>query len=88
MFNNISARLDELHHQARQNKWLGYFATFNRFALAAGFIPSGMQKVIGERFTVLSDLHPMGAYLEAVYHTGFYYTFIGVMQVTAAILLL
>lgn len=32
--------------------------------------------------------NPMGNYLEAIYHTGFYYTFVGVMQVTAAILLL
>ena len=26
-----------------------YFAMFNRIALAAGFIPSGMQKVLGEQ---------------------------------------
>ena len=30
----------------------------------------------------------MGNYLEAFYHTGYYYTFVGVLQVTAAILLL
>ncbi len=30
----------------------------------------------------------MGAYLEALHHTGFYYTFIGVAQVLAAILLI
>lgn len=30
----------------------------------------------------------MGHYLEALYHTGYYYTFIGVVQVTAAVLLL
>ncbi len=30
----------------------------------------------------------MGHYLEALHYTGFYYTFIGILQVTAAILLL
>ncbi len=88
MFMSISAKLDRLHKQARGNRWLWAFAIVNRVALAAGFIPSGMVKIMGERFTTLSVNHPMGHYLEAVYHTGFYYTFIGVMQVTAAILVL
>ena len=85
---NIGAKLDEIHLRARKNKWLGYFAVFCRIALAAGFIPSGLQKVLGERFTTLSINHPMGNFLEAFYHTGYYYPFVGVMQVTAAILLL
>jgi hypothetical protein len=43
---------------------------------------------MGERFTVLSVKHPMGHYLEALHRTGYYYTFIGILQVTAAVLLL
>lgn len=84
----ISYKLDQVHIKVRQNKWHGYFAIFCRVALAAGFIPSGMQKVLGERFTVLAVQHPMGNFLEAFYHTGYYYTFVGIMQVLAAILLL
>jgi uncharacterized membrane protein YphA (DoxX/SURF4 family) len=80
--------LDQLHLQAKHNRWLRYFAIFNRIALAAGFVPSGMVKIMGERFTSLSNNHPMGHYLEALHHTGYYYTFIGILQVTAAILLL
>lgn len=64
------------------------FALFNRVVLAAGFIPSGMVKILGERFTALPDYHPMGQYLEALSHTSWYYPFIGIMQVSAAILLL
>lgn len=82
------SRLDRLHLQTRENKWMQYFTIFTRIALAAGFIPSGMVKVMGERFTALSSLHPMGSYLEALHHTGFYYTFIGIAQVTAAVFLL
>ena len=85
----ISSTLDRLHSQARQNSWLWLFSIFNRCALAAGFIPSGIVKIIGERFASgVSANHPMGHYLEALHTTGYYYTFIGIVQVTAAILLL
>lgn len=84
----LGSRLDQIHNRARSNKWLGYFAIFCRVVLAAGFIPSGMQKVLGERFTVLAVNHPMGNFLDAFYQTGYYYTFVGVMQVLAAVLLL
>ena len=85
---SIGAKLDEFHLRARKNRWLHYFAIFCRVALAAGFIPSGMQKVLGERFTVLAVNHPMSNFLEAFHHTGYYYPFVGLMQVLAAILLL
>ena len=84
----IASYLDLLHFKARQNKWLARFALFNRLALAAGFIPSGFVKIAGERFTALSNNHPMGSYLEALFHTGYYYPFIGAIQLLAAILLL
>lgn len=84
----METSLDRLHARIKTNRWTRYFWIFCRFALAAGFIPSGYVKIIGERFTNLSDNHPMGHYLEALHHTGFYYTFIGVAQITAAILLL
>ncbi|MFD2718061.1 DoxX family protein [Hymenobacter monticola] len=82
------ATLDRLHAQATHNRWLRYFATFCRVALAAGFLPSGFVKIMGERFTSLSDNQPMGHYLEALSHTGYYYTYIGIAQMTAAVLLL
>lgn len=85
---SLGNKLDKIHYQARRSKWLGYFAIFRRITLAAGFIPSGMQKVLGERFTVLAVNHPMGNFLDAFYHTGYYYTFVGIMQVLAAVLLL
>jgi uncharacterized membrane protein YphA (DoxX/SURF4 family) len=84
----ISAVLNRVHQKAKQKKSLRYFAVFIRIALAWGFLPSGFVKIMGERFTSLSVKHPMGNYLEALHRTGFYYTFIGVLQMTAAILLL
>ncbi len=86
---SIASALDRLHSQAKQNSWLWLFSIFNRLALAAGFFPAGMVKIMDERFASgLSIIHPMGSYLEALHHTGFYYTFIGIAQILAAILLL
>lgn len=48
-----------------------------------------MVKIVGERFASgLSINNPMGSYMEALHHTGYYYTFIGIAQVVAAILLI
>ncbi|MFD1258065.1 DoxX family protein [Mucilaginibacter terrae] len=84
----IIASIDNLHTQVKANRWIGYFTIFCRIALAAGFLPSGYVKIIGERFTDLHNNQPMGHYLEALHHTGYYYTFIGILQITAAVLLL
>lgn len=85
---SLATALDRIHTKAKAKKGLRYFAYFNRVALAAGFLPSGFVKIMGERFTDLSNNHPMGHYLEALSRTGFYYPFIGVLQVSAALLLL
>jgi len=86
---SILFKLDLLHLKAKQNRWFWYFAWFNRIALAAGFIIAGLVKIMGERFASgLSVNHSMGHYLEALYQTSYYYPFIGVIQVIAAILLL
>lgn len=86
---SISSTLDRLHSQATQNSWLWLFSIFCRFSLALGFFPAGMVKIMDERFASgLSVNHPMGHYLEALHYTGYYYTFIGIVQVAAAIMLL
>ena len=82
------AKVDALYEQWCRNRWLRYFAAFCRVALALGFIPSGIVKVTGHRFTALPSNHPLGHYFDALFLTGSYYTFIGVSQLTAALLLL
>jgi uncharacterized membrane protein YphA (DoxX/SURF4 family) len=86
---SISSTLDSLHTQAKQNRWLWLFSIFCRLALALGFIPAAIVKLMNERFASgLHANHPMGHYLEALHLTGYYYTFIGVVQLLAAIFLL
>src|ERR1043166_2777148 len=81
-------RIEEIYYEAKADKWFKRFAVFCRVALAASFIPAGYVKIIGERFTGLPSNHPLGHYFDALHLTGFYYTFIGLSQVTAALLLL
>ena len=86
---SISSTLDRIHARAKQNRWLWLFSIFNRLVLALGFIPAAIVKLIDERFASgLHANHPMGHYLEALHQTGYYYTFIGVVQLAAAIMLL
>lgn len=84
----LLTRIEQHYYGAKGNKWFHYFTVFCRVALALGFIPSGIVKIMGERFTALSSNHPLGHYFEALHQTGYYYTFIGAIQLTAAVLLL
>lgn len=86
---NISSVFDRLHSKAKSNTWLWIFSIFCRVSLAFGFFVAGMVKIVGERFASgLHENHPMGHYLVALHLTGYYYTFVGIAQVAAAIFLL
>ncbi|MGK0412401.1 MAG: putative membrane protein YphA (DoxX/SURF4 family) [Polaribacter sp.] len=86
---NTIPTFEQFYRKIKGNRWYWLFSIFCRLALALAFIVAGMVKIVGERFASgLSDIHPMGAYLEALHHTGYYYTFIGIAQVVAAVLLL
>src|SRR5215510_4017390 len=84
----ILAELERRYAELKRNKWVRYFSIFCRIALALGFLPSGIVKVMGERFTALPSNHPLGHYFDALYLTGYYYTFIGIGQLMASFLLL
>ncbi|UWX55246.1 DoxX family membrane protein [Maribacter litopenaei] len=83
------AQFEQFYLTIKSNRWYWLFSIFCRVSLAFAFLVAGWVKIIGERFASgLSVIHPMGAYPEALHHTGYYYTFIGVAQIVAAILLL
>lgn len=82
-------RIEEIYYEAKADPWFKNFAVFCRLALAASFLPSGLIKIMGERFAAgLPSNNPLGHYFDALYLTGYYYTFIGVAQVITAALLL
>ncbi len=64
------------------------FTWGTRILLFIAFLPSGLKKVMGERFTLLPIENPIGFFFEALYRTGFYWNFLGIMQLIAGLLLL
>jgi uncharacterized membrane protein YphA (DoxX/SURF4 family) len=84
----LEKSLDSLHSKVKQMYILQYFTSFNRIILAIAFIPSGMTKLIGNRFTQISTDNPIGLFFEGFYQTGFWYRFVGFAHIFAAILLL
>jgi uncharacterized membrane protein YphA (DoxX/SURF4 family) len=80
--------LERAHAGVRENGWLRIFTVFTRILLALGFTPSGITKVLGNRFTILGLDNPVGFFFEAMYRTGFYWRFLGLCQLAAALLLL
>ncbi|RWY48008.1 DoxX family protein [Mucilaginibacter gilvus] len=83
------SRLEEIYYEAKADKWLKRFAVFCRVALAVAFLIAGFVKIMGERFAAgLPSNNPLGHYFDALYITGYYYTFIGIGQVIIAILIL
>ena len=82
-------RIEELYYEAKSDKSFRGFAVFCRIALAASFIPTGFVKIMGERFAEgLPPNNPLGHYFDALHLTGYYYTFIGIVQIIIAIFLL
>lgn len=84
----LETRLDRWHRRARAIPALYRLAIISRIALAVAFIPTGMVKVLGRRFTRMSPETPIGYFFEALYQSGPYWEFIGWGQVVAGVLLL
>lgn len=64
------------------------FTWGTRILLSLAFIPSGLKKLLGQRFTILGVDNPVGFFFEALYQSGWYWNFLGFMQLTVALLLL
>ena len=82
-----TSSLDRAHAGVRGNAWLRRFTVVTRVLLALGFLPSGLTKLLGNRFTILGIDNPVGFFFEAFYRSGFYWNFIGACQLAAAALL-
>ena len=85
---SVLSGLDRLHARARRLPGLTAFTWLTRGLLALGFLPSGLTKVLGNRFTLLGVETPVGFFFEALYQTGGWWRFIGACQLLAALLIL
>ena len=59
-----------------------------RVLLAVGFIPTGMVKLLGQRFSFMSPETDIGGFFETLYRSGPYWRFLGLAQVLAGLLVL
>jgi len=80
--------IENLHDKIYGKKLFIIFTWFTRILLSFAFIPSGLKKILGERFTILGIDNPVGFFFEALYQSGWYWNFLGFMQLLVATLLL
>ena len=80
--------LFNLYLDVRRNQYLSFFVIWMRYLIGFAFVPSGLTKLLGNRFTSISTSNPIGFFFEALYQTGIYWQFLGLMQVMAAFLLM
>ena len=85
---NLQTLADRWWSNARNRRGLHVFAWTIRVLLALAFLPSGYTKLAGHRFTILPIDNPVGFFFEALYRTGYYWRFLGLVQIAAALLLL
>ena len=79
---------DRLFLRLRSLPFFLRLTLFTRLLLAAGFIPTGLVKLLGRRFTTIAGGSPIGDFFEAMYQTGLYWNFLGASQMIAGLLLL
>ena len=82
------ASLVQFHSRIREKKIFKLFTWFTRILLAIAFIPSGLKKLLGERFTNLGLESNVGFFFEALYRTNEYWNFLGFMQLLTAALII
>lgn len=74
--------------QIRNLLFFKVFTWGTRFLLFLAFLPSGYKKLAGLRFTEIGIDNPVGFFFEALFRSGYYWNFLGLMQLTTGILLL
>jgi uncharacterized membrane protein YphA (DoxX/SURF4 family) len=84
----LSTSLERLHARARSARWLNLAIVNLRLLIGFAFVPAGMKKVLGQPFTDPHNTGTFHEFLHAFHATGFFYRFVGVVQLTVALLLL
>jgi uncharacterized membrane protein YphA (DoxX/SURF4 family) len=80
--------LVRFHARARDARWLNVAIVNLRFLVGFAFVPAGLKKVLGQPFTDPERTGAFHEFLHAFHATGAFYRFVGVLQLTAAVLLL
>ena len=78
----------DFYIRIRSNPYINLFVILTRLLIGFAFIPSGLTKLLNERFTQIPNSTPIGFYFEAMYQTGIYWQLIGLIQLSSALLLM
>ncbi len=71
----------------RARRWANVCVVILRILIGFAFVPAALKKVLGQPFTDPTNTGPFHDFLHGFYATGHFYTFVGVMQLIAAVLL-
>lgn len=74
--------------RCRSRRGLHLLVANVRILIGFGFLPAGLKKVLGERFTEAGNTGPFHDFLHAFWATGALYRFVGIVQLTGALLLM
>jgi len=74
--------------RVRAQRWAALVVVNLRILLGFAFLPAGLKKVLGQRFTEASNVGPFHDFLHAFYATGVFYRFVGALQLVVAALLM
>jgi uncharacterized membrane protein YphA (DoxX/SURF4 family) len=80
--------IESFHSNIYKKKLFVIFTWLTRILLSLAFIPSGLKKLMGARFTILGLDNPVGFFFEALYRAGWYWNFLGFMQLLTALLII
>lgn len=73
--------------RTRRVRWVHLGVVVLRLLVGFAFVPAGMKKVLDEPFTDPGKTGPFHDFLHAFHATGFFYQFVGAVQLTCAVLL-
>jgi uncharacterized membrane protein YphA (DoxX/SURF4 family) len=73
--------------RARRTRWLNVAVVNLRFLIGFAFVPSALKKVLDQPFTDPANRGRFHDFLDAFHATGWFYGFVGALQLTAAVLL-
>lgn len=79
--------LGTLVRRARQIRWINVAVVNLRFLIGFAFVPSALKKILDQPFTDPANQGRFHEFLHAFHATGWFYPFVGVMQIIAATLL-
>jgi hypothetical protein len=76
-----------LVRSARRTRWVNVLVINVRFLIAFAFVPAALKKILDQPFTDPANHGPFHDFLHALRATGWFYQFVGVMQIVASVLL-